>query len=372
MNLVNFKYHFRRILAMLRFKGLRYTFNYLFYLGFYNTNFLRNLFLTKLYPLFIFYPHYIEIEVTTRCNLKCTMCEHTYWDEKPQDMSFENFKYIVDQFPKLKWIGLTGIGEGFLNKDFIKMLGYVKSKSIYSEIYDTFFFIDEKKSKELIEMGFDRLIMSIDAATKKTYEKIRVGSNFDKVIGNVKGVIQLKKELNAHYPEIMFHYIISKYNIEEMLPFIDLVDSLRANEDVAITFSAILHPFKEIKNMVVDIPKELVKNVEEKSKSKGIKLGWNKDVLEKLPISRCTEWTMPFFHVDGTVVSCCASNENNLRVYQHEHSLGNIFKKDFKMIWNGEKYRSLRDMIHEGKIPNICRNCIVYNINEDRSESSSH
>ena len=66
----------------------------------------------------------MEIEVTTRCNLKCIICEHTYWDEPNRDMSFEQFKGIVDQFPKLKWIGLTGIGESFINKDFMKMLRY--------------------------------------------------------------------------------------------------------------------------------------------------------------------------------------------------------------------------------------------------------
>jgi len=27
------------------------------------------------------YPQYIEVEITTACNLRCRICEHTYWDE---------------------------------------------------------------------------------------------------------------------------------------------------------------------------------------------------------------------------------------------------------------------------------------------------
>jgi len=29
------------------------------------------------------YPQYIEVETTTACNLKCKICEHTYWQYRP-------------------------------------------------------------------------------------------------------------------------------------------------------------------------------------------------------------------------------------------------------------------------------------------------
>ena len=132
------------------------------------------------------YPGRIELEITNRCSLRCAKCEHTYWKEPPRDLSLEDFKNIIDQFPKLKWIGLTGIGESFLHKDFFKMLEYVKSRDVIVELYDTFYFIDKEKGKKLIHVGLDRLLPSIDASTKAAYEKIRVGSNFDLVINNIK------------------------------------------------------------------------------------------------------------------------------------------------------------------------------------------
>ena len=59
------------------------------------------------FPQLTPYPYMIEVEITTRCHLRCTICEHTYWtseEYKKQDLSFEQFKYILDQFPKLKYI----------------------------------------------------------------------------------------------------------------------------------------------------------------------------------------------------------------------------------------------------------------------------
>src|SRR4029434_4755546 len=54
-------------------------------------------------------PRSIQIECTTRCNLKCTFCELSYWTEKPADLRYENFEKMVRHLPKLKRIDLTGI-----------------------------------------------------------------------------------------------------------------------------------------------------------------------------------------------------------------------------------------------------------------------
>lgn len=362
MNRIIVKYHAKRLLRMMRYKGIRYTLRYLFIVAFYNVEFLQKLFLTKLYPWFVFYPRYLEIEVTTRCNLLCKMCEHTYWKEKGRDMAFEDFKMIVEQFPKLKYIGLTGIGSSFLNKDFLKILGYVKSKGLYSEIYDTCLYIDDNVAKELINIGLDRLIASVDGATKETYEKIRVGADFDKVTANIKNLIRLKKEIGAPYPEITFHYIISKDNLHEVVPFIDFVNSIMDGEDAAVFYTGLLHPFKEVEHLAVDVPDNIIKEVEEKAKKFGIKIAWNKNVTERESVCNCTEWTTPFIQVDGTVIPCCAGNEANAREFQRKTAMGNIFEKSFKEIWYGEKYQKLRDDLHKGIVPPACVNCTIYDI----------
>ena len=129
----------KRILFLLRKKGLKYTLNYIHFSFLFAT---KNPFLIKLLYWLEPYPSYLEIEVTTRFPLKCVFCERTYWQEANRDMTFPEFKSIIDQFPRLKWIGLTGIGESFVNKDFLRMLRYVKEKNIFVELYDNFFLVD--------------------------------------------------------------------------------------------------------------------------------------------------------------------------------------------------------------------------------------
>lgn len=348
----------KRLILYLRAKGPKGTFSYLFYYALWTKKWAQKLFLP-----FIKYPPFLEIEVTTRCNLKCVMCEHTYWHEPARDMTFQEFKSIIDQFPKLKWIGLTGIGESFLNKDFLKMLKYVKSRSIYVELYDNFIFITPEISKELIKMGVDRLIASVDAASEEVYEQIRIGAKFENVINNLKAFIKLKKEMNSQFPEIDFHFIVSKLNVYEILDYIDFVYSFEAFGS-KIIFTRVLHWFPEIERLRIDcIPPKIIKKAEKRAQSLGLRIGWGADIPEeKTLIKECKEFIMPFIFVTGQVVCCCATHESNRRDFQKETSFGNVFEKPFREIWNSEKYKLFRQMIRRGQAPIQCQNCPIYKI----------
>lgn len=355
------KFKIQMLMSLIKHKKFRQIYNYLWLYLFWKSEFFRELFLIKLYPYFVPYPPFIEVEVTTKCNLKCVMCEHTYWNAKGKDMSFEEFKKVIDQFPRLKWVGVTGIGTSFLNKDFLKMLEYLESKfiSVYN-MYDTFFYIDKEIAKKLIELGPDIVYVSIDGATKETYERIRVGSNFERVINNIKNFIQAKKQTKKRFPQLIFHYIVSKDNVHEMVKFVEFIHSLDADE-YGIIFTPLLHNFEEINGLVIEIPQQNVKAVERKAKELGAKVYWSGAVPKnKPPISKCTAWIMPFIFVTGEVIPCCAGNEANRREFQKKYSFGNIFEKSFKEIWCSEEYKRFRDMIHRGEVPIQCTDCPVY------------
>jgi MoaA/NifB/PqqE/SkfB family radical SAM enzyme len=356
------KSKFEELVFLARKKGLKYTYNKLYFDIFWD--WIRgHPSLIRLLNRFAPYPSYIEVEVTTRCNLRCVMCEHTYWNEPPRDMSFEEFKGIIDQFPALKWIGLTGIGESFMNRDFMKMLEYVKKKGVFVELFDNLYLVDEKTSEKLIDLGVDKLLMSIDAATAQTYEKIREGSRFDRVIKHVRNLYELKKAKGAHFPQISFHYIVNKYNLHEMPQFLDLVESITQGERTSVMFTILLHKYKEVEDIFVDVPEEMIRKVEEKAKKLAIDITWSLDIPHDKPsLDRCIEWTMPFIFVTGHVIPCCAGNEANGREYQKDTAMGNVFEQSFKQIWRGKKYGALRDMLLKRQLPRACVKCCIYEL----------
>jgi len=351
------KYQIRRFFRMLRHKGLAYTGHYYSTMLFYANGAVSRFWYNALKR--DSYPRMIEVETTTHCNQKCVVCEHTYWAETPRHMTYDEFNHILGQFPKLSWIGLTGIGEGFLNPDYLKMIKLVKNRNIYTEIYDTLFSLREETLEELIDLGLDRIIISMMGATDETYNKMQPPSQLAIVKSRIKKIIELKSEKGKVYPEITFHYIITKENINEAPGFLNMVRELLGNEDTGVLFSRLLTPFDEIKEHYTEIDEGLINELRAKADSLNIKFALNREVL-KMSVSHCMEWAQPFIFVDGAVVPCCAGNEANQRKLQRDCSMGNIFEENFTTIWKGASYSNLRQLIRHGKMPKNCATCCLY------------
>jgi len=340
-------------------KGLKWTYNWTHFNTFWMS---KNPKIINLLYKYEPYPPYLEIETTTACNLKCRICEYTYWDEPNQHMSLQRFRHIFDQFPDLKWIGLTGIGEAWTNPDFPQILEYVKKHEVYVELYDSFYFTDDEKARLQVELGVEKIFASIDAASKETYEQIRVGSDFDRVIENVVRLDKWKKRLGKYFPEICFHFIVTKDNIHECIDYLELIKSLKIDAHF-VQFTRMLHPYPQIKDMFVEIPEEKINEVTRRAEELGLQVGWNATVPQmKPPISECLAWWMPFIFVDGTVIPCCCLNEQNDRCWQRDTALGNIFEKPFREIWRGEEYSNMRRKLMEGSVPRNCSRCSIYEV----------
>jgi len=342
-------------------KKLRCAFNYLWTIAFTKEDGfgLFDRFFIKHNPDLTPYPWRIELETTNKCRFHCLKCEHTYWDEKPRDMSFEEFKHIVDQFPNLTTISVSGIGHGFENKEFMKMLRYMKSKGVFVQFFDTFMLTDEEKARELIQIGVDKIWMSIDAATKETYEKLHVGSNFELAVANFRRLVQLKKEARSQFPWVCFHYIVQKPNVTEMPQFIDFIHSITADDPAKlrlVQFTRLI-PFKENEFLYPHIPPEIVDETLRRAKKYGnfkIDMVNISEPLKKPPICECTSWTVPFITVDCVVYPCCALTEGNQRKAVEKFALGNIFKTPFKEMWYSKRFREVRRMINQNKAPVFC------------------
>jgi MoaA/NifB/PqqE/SkfB family radical SAM enzyme len=328
-------------------------------------SFLLNKFLPKLgIDLF---PPFLEIEPTTVCNFRCVCCEHSYWNEASKNMSFEQFKKIFDDFGKPKWIGLTGIGSSYLNKDYHNMLAYAKSKGTIIEVFDHFaHFRNDEEIKELIKIGPDFQFISTYGATPKSFEKVCRGSNYEVIEKNIKKFVEIKKQMKARFPILSFHYIITKDSKDEVLQFLDFIHSL--NTDIGeVLITPMLHGFKEAEKYVIEIDEDYVKKVRERAQKYGIPVTVNMSAKQdseglerKPPMRNCKEYIMPFIFVTGHVTPCCAQNEDNQRDWQKKLALGNALEKPFREIWYSPRYKAMRKAIRENKVHPACAHCPAY------------
>jgi MoaA/NifB/PqqE/SkfB family radical SAM enzyme len=311
----------------------------------------------------------IEMEaVQGICPLRCIQCELTYsLYKEPLSLKFKDFKYVMDQFPDLGWAGNNGLGDPFTNPDYHQMVKYIDDQEIPQEIYLTSQLLSKEDMKRFVYYkSFLFTKFSFDGATKETYEKVRPGVSFDKVVENIKFLNSYKKQKGKHWPKIEFHFLLLKQNLHEAESFIDFVDSLDI-ECSGIMFSKLLHYYPEIEGIYTDVPEGLGQKLIERGKMFGIPVYFNGDtVKEKPPANTCTQWMMPYIFPDGTVIPCCNPNEANMRNKQREWSMGNVFETPFRDIWFGPKYSQLRKSLREGNPNNympVCKNlCAVHDV----------
>lgn len=316
----------------------------------------------------------IEVEVTTRCYLRCVMCEHTHWPDKAylnQDLCLESLKALLDGIPNLKWINLTGEGSCFLNKDFMAMLRFAKARGLYVDLAHDFVYLPLEIAQELVDLSIDRLYLSIDGATKSTYESIRVGADFDKVMENLKMLLRLKRYRHSPLPEICFRMAFFKSNIHEMEALLDLVHSLGLKDlgdEPSINYVGLLD-FEEVRDLVAELPKELKIRIEAKARRYGIKLYWSHITHQeriKPPLDYCTFWSEPYIMIGGYVLPCCSVLMSNKRPVLEQLAFGNINEHSLREIWNTPRYQYFRSLVvnSKGKVPRICVGCRSFNTQE--------
>lgn len=261
-----------------------------------------------------------SIEVTTRCNLACTMCPRQLINRPLQEMEFSLFKKIINEMKDFaELVYLHGLGEPLLCSQLFKFLKYAKSQKLRVGISTNATLLDRAQSEKLLDSGLDYLILALDGATKKTYEQIRVGGNFVKVETNIKNFLAMKKRRKKS-PFTVIQFIAMKENEKEVDLFLE---KWRHSGAEVVRVKPVVDFFGQRKPKMTNAP------------------------------SRCFyPYRMINIYFDGTVVPCCEDNFGN-------YALGNIKEKSLREIWNGPKIQLLRRKLAVRKREEIflCRSC---------------
>lgn len=328
--------------------------------------------LYKRFPAMVRKPFKLEIEHTTICDKKCVFCEHTYWNEPKERITLEQFKKIIDPLRSLKWINITGEGSSFLNKDFIRVLEYLRGRHINVNFVDEFDFFDKNIARRVIDLGVNSIYISLDGATKPTYEKIKKGCNFEKTLSNIHLLLDLKAEMNSPFPVLHFRFIITRLNYQEMPGYIELISKLK-NRGIRsrVEFVGLLAfpAIEEYYMPLESIPESILIKTFENALKYGINLHLSHAKAELPSIDKCGAWTEPYILIGGEVISCCAIIMSNNRQFLRQNSFGNVNDKPFLDIWKSERYRIFRKAVNNRneKVPKTCYECRAYDT-VDRSE----
>ena len=253
-------------------------------------------------------------------------------------ISLELFDKIVSEISKYKdWIKLVCLsrnGEPLLNKNLALMVKKLKNAGIQRVNFSTnASALTEKRSHDLLKAGLDEIRFSIDGYSKETFENVRKGSNFEKVLSNCLNFISLRDKFE-YKTQIQIRFVEQKKNHHELNQWRDFWLSKLKKTDVVA--SKKLHSWgNKIEN--------------------GQSFKFERDIDENLNEPCISPFSTLEVLYDGTVPLCGCD-------YKPTVNLGNVQNKSLKEIWNSEKFKKIRGHHASGNRNqiSICVGCEIW------------
>jgi len=280
------------------------------------------------------FPLYIMLEQTYRCNLRCISCIHGYPDLRNKAamnvgcMPWKLYEKIVLEGEKNNCpsISTHNNDEPLLVKDLEKRISFAKKHGFMDIIMTTNgVLFTEEKIKNIIDAGVTRILFSIDAATEETYNKVRPGGDFNKVVWALKKAREYRDSLDSHLPILRTSFVPNRINQHELDKFMEMFSPLVDYID--------LQPFCTYYDANIElIPKGARLIPESEFRCNG---------PSKLVIVRA----------NGDVLPCP-------NFYGTEIVVGNLYKNTIKEVFNSSNMKQLREDFQKGIYRNsVCQLC---------------
>jgi len=275
-------------------------------------------------------PTHVDIELSSFCNLKCVMCPHGDEDNDIQKglIDYDLARKVIKECAEfgVSSLKFSGRGEMLMHPRFPELVEYAKSLGILDVMFNTnALLLTPEVTKRVVDCGVDLIIISIDGATKETYEQIRVDGNYDILVTNLDYLLDYREKKGGNKPMVRLQFVKMKENIHEFEMFQQL--------------------WKDKVDVLVGLD---YSNRSEQT---------DKSVVGRKTIGRdyCPHpWRRLTIASSGKALMCCVD-------WDIKYPVGDVNKENIYDIWNGKKIKYGRKCIknlEHHKIPS-CRDCFA-------------
>lgn len=273
-------------------------------------------------------PLYIILETNSYCNMKCKMCTRNFFlNEKKVNIADEVVDRIVNQCKEyqIPSVFIGAAAECLINPNIKEILKKMKSiNNLDCFLITNGYQLDQDMADFLIDIQFERVYVSLDAASEETYRKIR-GCDLKKVEKNLEYLLNQREARGSVLPLIRVSYVIQDENKNEQEIF-----------------------FEKWKDKVDIIDYQCLIDYQELDKLK------EPCELPETDFQCVNPFRTLVIDYEGNMFPCSSD-------YAYHMPIGNIMNMDISEAWNSELMKNLRNSILNKSLCKVCRNCVAHN-----------
>ncbi|MCK6446437.1 MAG: radical SAM protein [Planctomycetes bacterium] len=337
-------------------------------------------------------PTQVYLQIASACNLACTMCSEA---NRPEDARFgrglvsfspELFERLErDVFPWSSELILGVGGEPTYSPNFVDYVRRAARANQRIRLVTNGTYLEREAVAAAIAEHVAEVRVSIDAASERTYEAIRVGSRWKRLCAGLERLSELRRSAPfGRTSRVAFCFVLMRSNVDELPAFVELAarfgaERVHAQHVIAMTDASVgesllaeperydaawalarrrahelgvaleaPQPFGGGPNA---IPRD-ARTPESADEVAAHAAGLDPALAGFAVPCRSPNQAIVVLY-DGRVFACC-------HPLAHEKmQLGDLRRQSFEAIWNGPSARFLRAGMKTGDAPWLCRTCSI-------------
>lgn len=287
-------------------------------------------------------PTHVQVEPSSRCNLRCTYCPVGTESGETGHMSAELFTRFVDEVHRHALIvALWGWGEPFVCPSVYDMIAHAHARGLrVVSSTNGHLFVRPAHAAGVVRSGLDVLIVSLSGTRQDTYERFRSGK-LETALDGVRAIVAEKRRRGVRTPHVQLSFIVTEWSEGDVPGLLDLARELGVDG-------------VSLKKMNTATVRPVAGGDEPVPRDEALRRFRYGDDRERkrVTVNPCKAlWHNPTLRWDGRINPC---------VYDFDgaHDLGDASREPFARIWRGDRYRELRARFRRDweSIP-ICDRC---------------
>ncbi len=314
-------------------------------------------------------PTEVHVELSTRCNLRCVMCFRAEAVFRGEHMSDELYELVKRQLlPTVRDIYLSASGESLLHPRWDEIVKDVAEDDIRPRLTTNGTLLNERRLRALVDAGF-HVFFSIDAAESCTYALIR-RTSLASVISWVRRMHEYRRSSRSSKAQISVVFVPMSLNLQQLPELVRMastwdVEHVGVHKFTPFTGTAQLAPENQLgrAQRIYDEAVRMARLHDVKLVVNGRTLNRRREPAGRRADAGSDPWGIPVrrppYHgcgypfsvavveVNGDVRPCCWAST----------PMGNLLYQNIWDIWNGDRWRSLRQRLVDRDPPEPCRSC---------------
>ncbi len=291
-------------------------------------------------------PRAIFIQINAVCNADCVFCSKGY--DYPIFRLDDYLEKFADQMTpvlrRAERVILTGSGEFLGLPDSPRILRYFNREFPHVEKYIATNASHLKPEiVDLMASGQSRyqLQLSLHASDEETHKLMMRYNAFDRVMGNVKHLMDLRRK--SPHLTVNFMFVMTTMNVEKLPEFVRFAKEMGADRCMAGYFY--IYEAQQ-KYLSLYFRQDLANRYIEEARKVAEEIGMPLSLPHKFGMEPgqfqqpdcCSEpWHQMMFNVDGRILPCDVYGNFN----------ESLTEKGFWDIWNGPHYRAIRRALRD-------------------------